>query len=76
MSKMRCFIGDHKILWRFYEDFMKTLWRLCGDFTGDFDHKTLWRLYWGLYGETLLIIRLLKIFFVVLYRYIVIFCYL
>ena len=46
MSKIRCFIGDHKI----YEDFdHRTLWRLCGDFTGDFDHKTLWGLYGGLY---------------------------
>ena len=38
----------------------RTLWRLCGDFTGDFmddfDHKTF------------------EDFFVVLYRYIVIFC--
>ena len=35
MSKIRCFIGDHK-----------TLWRLCEDFTGDFmedftNHTTL-----------------------------------
>ena len=47
MSKIRCFIGDHKI----YEDFdHRTLWRLCEDFTGDFmedfmedftNHKTL-----------------------------------
>ena len=34
MSKIRCFIGDHKI----YGD---KIYR-------DFDHKTLWRLYWGL----------------------------
>ena len=59
MSKIRCFIGDHKI----YEDFdHRTLWRLCEDFTGDFmedftNHKTF------------------EDFFVVLYRYIVIFCY-
>ena len=47
MSKIRCFIGDHKI----YEDFdHKILWRLCEDFV-----ETVWR--------TLLIIRLLKIFF-------------
>ena len=50
MSKIRYFIGDHKIYGDFnhkiYGDFNhKTLWRLCGDF----DHKTLWRLYWGLY---------------------------
>ena len=55
MSKIRCFIGDHKIYEDFdhkiYEDFdHKILWRLCEDFV-----ETVWR--------TLLIIRLLKIFF-------------
>ena len=46
MSKIRYFIGDHKI----YGDFDH---KIYGDFDhkiyGDFDHKTLWRLYWGLY---------------------------
>ena len=41
--------------------------------------KTLWRLYWDFdqqeFVETLLIIRLYEDFFLVLYRYIVIFCY-
>ena len=37
MSKIRYFIGDHKI----YGDFDHKIY-------GDFDHKTLWRLYWGL----------------------------
>ena len=45
MSKIRYFIGDHKI----YGDFDH---KIYGDFDhkiyGDFDHKTLWRLYWGL----------------------------
>ena len=37
MSKIRCFIGDHKT----FENFTVTLIiRLCGDS----DHKTLWRL--------------------------------
>ena len=51
-------------------DFMEDFYRIYEYFTGDFDNKTLWRLYVGL----LQIIRLLKIF-LVLYRYIVIFCY-
>ena len=34
MSKMRCFIGDHKI----YGDFDHKTFEY---FTGDFDHKTL-----------------------------------
>ena len=50
MSKMRCFIGDHKTLWRLVETFEY----FTGDFDhkiyGDFDHKILWRLYWGLYS--------------------------
>ena len=45
MSKIRYFIGDHKI----YGDFDH---KIYGDFDhkiyGDFNHKTLWRLYWGL----------------------------
>ena len=45
MSKIRCFIGDHKTFENFMETliirFMETLIiRLCGDFTMDFDHKT------------------------------------
>ena len=53
MSKIRCFIGDHKtfenftgtLIIRFMETliirFMETLIiRLYGDFTGDFVHKT------------------------------------
>ena len=41
MSKIRCFIGDHKTLWRLYEGLLQNIIRFCGDFTGDFDHKTL-----------------------------------
>ena len=57
MSKIRYFIGDHKI----YEDFDHKIYgdfnhKIYRDSTGDFVHKTF------------------EDFFVVLYRYIVIFC--
>ena len=38
MSKIRCFIGDHKIYGdKIYRDFDH---KIYGDFTGDFVHKT------------------------------------
>ena len=51
MSKIRCFIRDHKTFEYFTGDFDHKIY-------GDFDHKTF------------------EDFFVVLYRYIVIVCYL
>lgn len=41
------------------------------DFTRDFDHKTLWGTLWGDFTNH----KTFEYFFVVLYRYIVIFCY-
>lgn len=67
MSKIRCFIGDHKTLEDFVETLLGTLIiRLCGDFM-----KTLLGTLWGDFTNH----KTFEDFFVVLYRYIVIFCY-
>ena len=78
MSKIRCFIGNHKT----FENFTGTLIiRLCGDFDhkiyGDFDHKIYGDFNHKIYRDSTgdFVHKTFEDFFVVLYRYIVIFCY-